>query len=112
MVPPLEAMVPRGIKVKRGIDCLDTAFHSMIGILYVLIFFPCLVLFYSNALKRGRKIGIDLEFLINEKYIVSLVFLRTFNFYSKIKKKKKLMKFGKSKAFVRLLLFEKRLMLI
>lgn len=91
MVPPLEAMVPRGIKVKRGIDCLDTAFHSMIGILYVLIFFPCSVLFYSNALKRGRKIGIDLEFriLINEKYIVSLVFLLTFNFYSKIKKKKR-----------------------
>lgn len=89
MVPPLEAMVPRGIKVKREIDCLDTAFHSMIGILYVLIFFPCSVLFYSNALKRGRKIGIDLEFLINEKYIVSLVFLLTFNFYSKIKKKKR-----------------------
>lgn len=89
MVPPLEAMVPRGIKVKREIDCLDTAFHSMIGILYVLIFFH-VQCFYSNALKRGRKIGIDLEFLINEKYIVSLVFLRTFNFYSKIKKKKKI----------------------
>lgn len=33
-------------------------------------------------------------------------------FIRKSKKKKKLMKFGKSKAFVRLLLFEKRLMLI